>query len=526
MSTIHVRYRLLISCIILAIFAPLGGTVIHAANMPKGPYLIYSGNSTEMQVLWQLDETQTCTLEWGQDTNYNDGSVQTTEFNGGHQHKRVIGGLNEGVRYYYRVTDGDSQTYTGSFTAAPSVGASSVKFLAFGDTHVNPSIMDQVCAGMVATYTADPAFQTFCLHSGDWNDSDSEEGWAGEFFSADALNAREFRANVPINGCRGNHEGAGTNYNKYYPYPYVSTFYRSFDYGPVHVAIVDQYVSCSSGSAQYNWLQNDLATSSKPWKIVVYHEPAWSAGGNYNSTARTHLQPLFETYGVDMAVSGHNHFYSHSEVNGVQHITTGGGGAPLHNGNATAAYVLAYNKSNHHCEIDIRGNQLHFTAVNKNGEVIDTFTLVGENPDAPSVDAGISMITWSGQAVQLDPNIVNNSDPFAALTYLWSADPNDGVDFSATDIEDPTVTITKAADNPSVVTLTLAVNNVGRVEPPVEDTMTIDVYDDACKAAIGAGLGTDNPGDFDGNCITGFEDLAVMATKWLNNSGLTESVLK
>ncbi len=158
--------------------------------------------------------------------------------------------------------------------------------------------------------------------------------------------------------------------------------------------------------------------------------------------------------------------------------------------------------------------------------MIDTFTLVGENPDAPSVDAGISMITWSGQAVQLDPNIVNNSDPFAALTYLWSADPNDGVDFSATDIEDPTVTITKAADNPSVVTLTLAVNNVGRVEPPVEDTMTIDVYDDACLAAIGKGLAGGNPADFDGNCIIDFEDLAVMASKWLAQGGLTEPIVK
>jgi len=31
--------------------------------------------------------------------------------------------------------------------------------------------------------------------------------------------------------------------------------------------------------------------------------------------------------------------------------------------------------------------------------------------------------------------------------------------------------------------MTLAVNNAGRLEPPVKDIMTIDVYDDGCKAA-------------------------------------------
>ena len=58
------------------------------------------------------------------------------------------------------------------------------------------------------------------------------------------------------------------------------------------------------------------------------------------------------------------------------------------------------------------------------------------------------------------------------------------------------------------------------------DTMTIDVYDTACKAAIGKGLAADNPTDFDGNCITGLEDLAEVATKWLNDTRLTEPVAK
>jgi hypothetical protein len=136
----------------------------------------------------------------------------------------------------------------------------------------------------------------------------------------------------------------------------------------------------------------------------------------------------------------------------------------------------------------------------------------------PSTDAGIDMITWSDQPVQLNPNVISD------LTYAWSADPDDGVVFSDPTALAPTVTITKVTDNPSAVTLTLIVH--GGLNLLEGDTVMIDVYDDACKAAIGKGLAADNPGDFDGDCITGFEDLAVMATKWLNDTGLTGPIPK
>ena len=138
------------------------------------------------------------------------------------------------------------------------------------------------------------------------------------------------------------------------------------------------------------------------------------------------------------------------------------------------------------------------------------------------IDAGDDMITWSGQAVELDATVEDNSVP--GLTYAWSADPDTGVLFSATDVEDPTVTITKATDNPSTVTLTLVFDD-GTIL--VQDTMTIDVYDDACKATLGAGKRADNPTDIVGDdCITNFEDFAAMAKKWLVDKSLTAPVVK
>jgi len=142
------------------------------------------------------------------------------------------------------------------------------------------------------------------------------------------------------------------------------------------------------------------------------------------------------------------------------------------------------------------------------------------------------------------PSPVDHTTSFitASLTYNSGADavadPNVGqpleirllaVDFTdgyAVDFDDVKLTAESPTPDPYVVTLTLAVNNEGRVEPPVTDTMTIKVYDDACEAAKAAGLAADNPGDFDGNCITDANDLDELATKWLNDSGLTGPVPK
>jgi len=133
----------------------------------------------------------------------------------------------------------------------------------------------------------------------------------------------------------------------------------------------------------------------------------------------------------------------------------------------------------------------------------------------PSVDAGADWITWSGEPVNPNATVVNNGA--GDLTCAWTADAPAGVtvEFNpvGADVVDPTVTITRAPGDAVTVTLTLAVDD--GVNPPVEDTITIDVYDDACKATIGMGLTT--PTDFNEDCITDLEDLAVMLAAWLND---------
>ena len=377
------------SCIFLAgimfmTIAVAGGCNAHlkaqgtqTTNVLKGPYLIYPGNTMQMTVLWQVDSNAKCSLSWGSDTTYSAGNTVTSEYNADHQHKYTINGLKPGKKYYYQVIAGQNAS-VGSFLAAPPDSATAVEFFGYGDTRTNPGEQDKVCRNVISTYTANPNCQTFLIHVGDWVSKNSEKDWASDFFNRTYANNTTMQANLPIQGCMGNHEGSGTIYTKYWPYPYVADRYWSFDYGPAHIAVVDQYTDYSPGSAQLKWLANDLSSSAKQWKFIVLHEPGWSAGsfhGN-NTSVQQNIQPLCKRYGVQIVFAGHNHYYARAVVDGVQHLTIGGGGAPLHDPKADMPNVVSAKKTLGYCKVSILGNTLRCQMFDSpDNTVIDAFTI-------------------------------------------------------------------------------------------------------------------------------------------------------
>jgi hypothetical protein len=366
----------------------------------KAPYLIWPGNPAEMQVLWQLDGPDTCEIEWGLDTTYALGSAETTEYGTDHQHTFTIPGLVPGTYYYYRVIAPDAQ-HVGTFTAAPDPSATAVKFLAYGDTRTYPADHDQVASAMISTFTDDPAYQSIVAVVGDLvSDGDLEGDWRDEFFDPAYSGIQEFLRSVPYHSAMGNHEESGVLFMKYFPYPYVSGRYWSYDYGPAHFVVVDQYTSYAPGSAQLLWIESDLAASTKLWKFIQLHEPGWSAGGHSNEIpVQNYIQPLCEQYGVSIIFGGHNHYYARAEVNGVQHVTTGGGGAPLYSPIPSYPYVVTTAEVHHYCKISIDGYGLDFEAVTPEGDIIDSFSLEFPTLDFVSTDQYADEIDYLGEAV-------------------------------------------------------------------------------------------------------------------------------
>ncbi len=341
------------------------------AGVRKGPYLIYEGDPSRMTVLWQLDTYTNCTIRWGLSTDYSSGSA-SVEGQGDAQYKYTITGLLPGTLYYYHVDEVGS----GSFRTAPEDTATSVKLLAFSDPQGPPQGYDGACAAMIDTFTRDPLFQTLSICAGDRADEDIETVWDAQYFARGWEHILDFLARVPVAGPRGNHERAGAVFRKYYPYPYVGDFYWSFDYGPVHITVLDQFVDYAPGSTQYSWLVSDLSATSKPWKIITFHRPGWSAGGVHGNDleVQEYIQPLCLQYGIDLVISGDNHYYARADVSGIQHLTAGGGGDYLYQP-VGGEYIVLSEGTFHHLEIDIQGREAEITARRRDGTVIETFTI-------------------------------------------------------------------------------------------------------------------------------------------------------
>jgi len=358
-------------------------------QLRKGPYLIYNGSNTQMQILWQLNETKECTLRWGNDISYSLGSVMTAEYGNDHQHLYTIKHLKPGTQYFYNMTV-NSTDHSGSFYTAPKANSKQLKFIVYGDTRTLSNVHNSVADAIVSTYVETPDFQTFALLTGDIVTYGADEScWDNELFNPANTNIKRLMGHLPFLTAAGNHEKdikkngshVSVNFNvfkKYFPYPFVWGTGWSFDYGPAHFIVLDQYLKYSN-FIQLSWIKKDLAKTDKQWKFIVLHEPGWSAGDAYahsdNKEVKHSIQPILERFHVTALFAGHNHFYSRALVNGVYHITTAGGGAPFHGIDPDKEHILSAKIAHHFCKISIDHDVLTFVAVKPDGSIIDSFTI-------------------------------------------------------------------------------------------------------------------------------------------------------
>jgi hypothetical protein len=122
---------------------------------------------------------------------------------------------------------------------------------------------------------------------------------------------------------------------------------------------------------QRAWLERTLASATEPWRIVMVHHPPYSAGyQGSNEDVRRAFVPLFERYGVQLVLSGHDHDYQRSEViDGVTYVVTGGASKTRRTGEAD---FTAVSFSWHHfVEIAVFPDHLVVRAVNQDLRVAD-----------------------------------------------------------------------------------------------------------------------------------------------------------
>ncbi len=346
-----------------------------APGFRKAPYLLFDGKPSQMRLCWQLWEADTCVVCWGCDSTQADSELVSVELSTDHLHVIVLGGLLPAHPYFYSIK-GQTCSFTGQFRSAAWGEQADAALIVYGDTRSQPQMHDSVAAAILDFVGSSKAWYGLVLFVGDAVvHGDSEDSWDDEFFSPSMANVRELMSSMPVQACMGNHEESGALFEHYFPYPFqCGGRYWSFDYGPVHVAVLDQYTNAWPDSAQIAWLAEDLASSERKWKIVVLHEPGWSAGGHPdNALVREWVHPLCVRFGVAAVFGGHNHYYARALVDGVEHITTGGGGAPLYTPDLGAPQIVSAARAYHFCALEICSGVLTFKAVGIDGTVLDSF---------------------------------------------------------------------------------------------------------------------------------------------------------
>lgn len=327
----------------------------------KFPYLLYRNDNTSMTIAWQLhsEDDQTCSVQWRKPGDDWQGPVDSTKINDDCLYAYAIKDLDPETIYEYEII-GSGPGWTGTFRTAPSPDATDLTFYGFGDSRQpldqgNPKGWRTITTVMAQDIAQDPqARQSIVLHSGDLAYYGLHEGsWDGDYFCGymdhNYPEIREFLSVIPVMAAIGNHECykygsttvnheiGGELFRKYYPFGYYqdpSRNYYSFNYGPIHVSVLDQYTTggYQKNSVQYNWLVDDISNSTKPWKILMFHEPAYTAGST-TADAQTLIEDLVND-GINdlkLVIQGHRHYYSrcYDGNTDITYLTLGCAGAEL-----------------------------------------------------------------------------------------------------------------------------------------------------------------------------------------------------
>jgi hypothetical protein len=366
-----------------------------------------------------------------------------------YHHEVAVGSLAPSTTYDYEATLTGTAVASASFRTAPAPGSGDISFVVIGDSGTGSPAQRQIAALM----TADSS--DLMLHAGDI--AYGSTGGTGDatyrtfndwFFDvyASMLQSRGLYTT------EGNHDSRPSNGNGVAyldafslpvngaspAYPDHAERYYSFDYGRVHFVVLDTefaFQDTVRRTEQLSWLESDLAGSAQPWKIALFHRSPYSAGGEHGSdlAVRQAFGPLFEQYGVQLAVSAHEHDYERtrptrvaSTGTAVTYIVTGGGGAPLYP-SGTATWT-AYSASRHHyVRATVTECTLTARAIGLDGSVFDSVTLerCAPPPESGEIVLYASEATAAGRwVVETDTTAAGGArirHPDAAAAKLTTA---------------------------------------------------------------------------------------------------------
>ena len=340
------------------------------------PYL-QNVTPTSITVMWETTGVTVGRVEFGESDRFD---RQATDSEARTIHEVHLRGLDPATSYSYRVGFGDQVLPPASFTTAPPPGTANWRMVVYGDNRSNPATHAR---NVEQIMKLDPGL---VLNTGDLVAAGSRyEQWKTQYF--DPL--RGLAEHVALFPCLGNHEQNAIHYYNYHSLPDdQDEVYYSFDYGNAHFIALNSNARDAPferGAPQTEWLIADLeAHRDATWTFVFFHHPLFRAHATRGVTAQRWVwQPIFDEYGVDLVITGHDHYYMRSHPiggyrgeprRGVYHLISGGGGAPTYP-MTPKVHAAARRRVHHITAIDVTGDRLVGRAVDLDGNEFDTFVI-------------------------------------------------------------------------------------------------------------------------------------------------------
>lgn len=370
----------------------------------RAPY-VQSVDSSSASVLWLTDGREADTLYY----RVGAGGSGWVAVPGKTHHRRsrvaTLGPIPPGTRVEYRVAAAGVRMGPYAFRTAPSAPTSSggddesVRLLMFGDSGWGGEEQLRLAA-LMRTRGWDLA-----IHMGDIAYDDG---------SAQELTRRHFQvygdllSRVPFFPSIGNHDleaDDGASYDDAFAWraPYPGARYYAFRWGTIQFVALDTSSPDEDArqllqgrGRQYAWLESTLRTAAADpivsWTVVYGHHPTYShaigiSGHGGDRRLRRHLTPLYERYGVDLVVAGHDHHYERLPAIkggrpvppgcGPVYVVTGGGGASQHARDVRRSPLVARtSRAYHFVDVRIEHERMTGEVVDDEGRTVDSFEIL------------------------------------------------------------------------------------------------------------------------------------------------------
>lgn len=126
---------------------------------------------------------------------------------------------------------------------------------------------------------------------------------------------------------------------------------------------------------QLEWLDEELAASGSDWKIAFFHHPLYSSGETHGSAElqRSQLEPVFLKHGVNVVLTGHEHFYERLKPQkGVAYFIIGSS-AKLREGDLRKSAQTVYGNDSDYAFmlVEIADDEMYFQAISDKGVTLD-----------------------------------------------------------------------------------------------------------------------------------------------------------